>query len=195
MKYKFSQFLGSLLSPTVFNYLGYYGSYLTYFFCCLPALIYLSCYVEEPIKKTEFEFSGFSSFIQRFFLDPVKEMIMTISKPRPGNLRVLLIIQLFAYGLLWFNTQWSFGLEYNYMLLVFKNFTSEQFSYYNASQQILMSLFMLFIMPKLKIHESLYCVFSLSAMAIAYFILPWISNLWAYIGIPNTFNLKFQTNL
>ena len=115
-------------------------------------------------------------------MNPVKEMISTISKPRPGSLRLLLIVQLFAYGLLWFNTQWSFGLEYNYMLLVFKNFTSEQFSYYNASQQILMSLFMLFIMPKLKLHESLYCVLSLSAMAIAYFILPWISNLWAYIG-------------
>ena len=109
-------------------------------------------------------------------------MFNTLTKSRPGSLRLLLIIQLFAYGLLWFNTQWSFGLEYNYMILVFDGFTAEQYSYYSASQQILMSIFMLFIMPRIKIHESLYCVYSLSLLAIAYSILAWLKDLWAFIG-------------
>ena len=46
-----------------------------------------------------------------------------------------------------------------------------------------MSLFLLFVMPRIKVHESLYCVISLSLMGIAYFILPWITNLWTYFAV------------
>ena len=173
---------GSLLSPMTFKLLGYYGSYLTYFFCCLLALIYMKLCVQEPVKTTEFEFEDFTTFLSTFLVNPVKEMFSTISKQRPGNLRFLLLIQLLAYGLLWFNTQWSYDLEYQYMLLVFKDFTAEHYAYYSATFQALMSIFMLFLMPLIKIHESLYCVISLSFTAIAYFILPWITNLWAYFG-------------
>eukprot|EP00093_Oithona_nana_P014964 14964.XXX_213220_213825_1 [CDS] Oithona nana genome sequencing. len=74
-------------------------------------------------------------------------------------------------------------MEYNYMLLVFKDFTADQYSYYYAVMQTLMSLFLLFVMPRIKVHESLYCVISLSLMGIAYFILPWITNLWTYFAV------------
>ena len=173
---------GSLLSPITFKLLGYYGSFLTYFFCCLLTLIYLKCCVQEPVNSKEFRFKGFSKFLKTFLIKPVKEMFFTISKKRPGNLRFLLVIQLLAYGLLWFNTQWSYGLEYNYMLLVFKGFTADQYAYYSAAMQVLMSLFMLLVMPCIKVHESMYCVIALAPTAIAYFILPWITNLWAFFG-------------
>ena len=174
---------GSLLSPTVFNSLGYYGSYLTLFFCCLAALTDLKFRVTEPVKKTEFKYKGFWKFYQKMFIWPVKAMFQTISKKRRGNLRFLLLIQLLAYGLFWFNYQWPFSMEYNYMLLVFKDFTADQYSYYYAVMQTLMSLFLLFVMPRIKVHESLYCVISLSLMGIAYFILPWITNLWTYFAV------------
>ena len=174
---------GSLLSPTVFNSLGYYGSYLTLFFCCLAALTDLKFRVTEPVKKTEFKYEGLWKFYQKMFIWPVKAMFQTISKKRRGNLRFLLLIQLLAYGLFWFNYQWPFSMEYNYMLLVFKDFTADQYSYYYAVMQTLMSLFLLFVMPRIKVHESLYCVISLSLMGIAYFILPWITNLWTYFAV------------
>ena len=155
---------------------------MTYFFCCLLTLIYLKCCVQEPVNNKEFRFKGFSKFLKTFLIKPVKEMFFTISKKRPGNLRFLLVIQLLAYGLLWFNTQWSYGLEYNYMLLVFKGFTADQYAYYSAAMQVLMSLFMLLVMPCIKVHESMYCVIALAPTAIAYFILPWITNLWAFFG-------------
>ena len=173
---------GSLLSPITFKLLGYYGSYLTYFFSCLLSLIYLKWFVQEPMKTKQFRFKGFSKFFNTYFIKPIKEMFLTISKKRPGNLRCLLLIQLLAYGLLWFNIQWSFHLEYNYMLLVFKGFTADQYAYYTAAMQVLMSLFMLLLMPNIKVHESMFCVLALAPTALAYFILPWITNLWAFFG-------------
>eukprot|EP00093_Oithona_nana_P003020 03020.XXX_10122_10487_1 [CDS] Oithona nana genome sequencing. len=69
------------------------------------------------------------------------------------------------------------------MLLVFKGFTADQYAYYSAAMQVLMSLFMLLVMPCIKVHESMYCVIALAPTAIAYFILPWITNLWAFFGV------------
>jgi len=43
--------LGSLVSPSIFQYLNYYGSYSIYLICCILSLIYLHYYVPETTVK------------------------------------------------------------------------------------------------------------------------------------------------
>ena len=70
---------------------------------------------------------------QEFVIDPVKSMILTLFKRRSGHLRMLLFLQIFAYGLLWFNYQ-LVEMEYVYMLKRFKSFQENpsQYAYYSA---------------------------------------------------------------
>ena len=63
-----------------------------------------------------------------------------------------------------------------------KGFDESHYSYYLAVKQALMGLFIIFIMPRLKIHASLFCVISLSLQTCSYMILPWTNHAWMYFG-------------
>ena len=89
--------LGSLVSPSIFNYLGYYGSYSIYLTCCVLALIHLYLFVLEPIKKkmeTGKEKNETSNFFRKIFVDSFVQMVQTLLKKRPGSIRCLLFLQL-----------------------------------------------------------------------------------------------------
>ena len=94
----------------------------------------------------------------------------------------------YSYSLLWFNYEYDASLEYLYMIKNFKGYSNNlgydesHYSYYLAAKQTLMGLFIIFIMPRLKIHPSLFCIISLSLQACSYMILPWINHVWMYFG-------------
>ena len=48
------------------------------------------------------------------------------------------------------------------MLVKFKGFTEADYSYFTAGKQGIVSLFIFFVMPRLKIHPSLYCAISIA---------------------------------
>ena len=95
--------------------------------------------------------------MKKFLIDPVKSMFTTLTKPREGHLRGLLLLQIFTYGLIWFNYQLSTQ-EYLYMLKMFKSYDENQYAYYTAIKNSLISFFMVVFFPFIKIHESMYCI-------------------------------------
>ena len=66
----------------------------------------------------------------------------------------------FRYCLLWFNYQYE-NLEYLYMTKVLNGFVESNYSYYYAAKQTVQGLFIILIMPRLKIHPSLFCIIAL----------------------------------
>ena len=48
------------------------------------------------------------------------------------------------------------------MTKVLHGFDENNYAYYYAAKQSLQGLFIIFVMPKLKIHPSLFCIISLS---------------------------------
>ena len=66
----------------------------------------------------------------------------------------------FRYCLLWFNYQYE-NLEYLYMTKVLNGFVENNYSYYYAAKQTVQGLFIILIMPRLKIHPSLFCIIAL----------------------------------
>jgi hypothetical protein len=176
-----SKFSGYLLSPIILESLGYYGNYLINLSAYICALVYLIFCVKEPIvKKEPKQLKTCLAFIDNFAVQPVTSMFKTLIKKRPGNLRLLLILQIFLYGILWMNCQWEYGMEYLYMLKVYENATETNYAYYTAVKSLSTSFIMLVILPRLHIHESLYIILGLSSQAVAYFILPWAATLWQF---------------
>ena len=112
--------------------MGYRGSYLVTAIGTSIGLLYLIFFVKEPIQKKPkvLNLSGnrnsisvsknkkdpkkllfsreifyFQATLKKFFIEPTKQMFKTLIRKRAGYLRILLYIQIFAYGLLWFNYQ------------------------------------------------------------------------------------------
>ena len=106
-------------------------------------------------------------------------MLTTVFKPRHGWLRALIFIQLLGYSLMWFNGGQN-TLEYLYLLKVFEGYTETEYAHFSAVQAIIMALNMLFIMPLLKIHESLYVILALFGQAVAFFLQPFAKVNWHY---------------
>ena len=121
------------------------------------AIFYLVFYIKEPVERHPNISNDSRPFMQKFLIDPVKSMFSTLTKPREGHLRGLLLLQIFTYGLIWFNYQLSTQ-EYLYMLKMFKSYDENQYAYYTAIKNSLISFFMVVFFPFIKIHESMYCI-------------------------------------
>ena len=171
--------IGCLLSP----HLGTFGSFFTCLCCQCLALLYLCIVVDEPIKTKEFKYVSLTNCIHRFLITPVKQTFQTMTEARGGQLNFILMILLIAHGLNWFDAEWYWSLQYNYMLMVFENFTATEYSYYVSAIQALMSTFAILIMPTMKVHESIFCVIAWGLTSLVYFVLPWITNIWMYFGM------------
>ena len=172
---------GSLISPTIYQSFGYYGSYSAFAICLAFSLCYLITFVSEAHKPTSRQPSQFCT--KANLIDPLSEVAKTLAKKRKGQLRLLLWLQILAYFILWFNyTIDSTSMEYLYMSRAFESFTGSEYSYYVALKQSLLGLFGLVVLPLLPVHESLYCVFALGLQSIAYFVLPWMSEKWMFYG-------------
>ena len=121
------------------------------------AILYLVFYIKEPVERHPNISNDSRPFMKKFLIDPVKSMFSTLTKPREGHLRGLLLLQIFTYGLIWFNYQLSTQ-EYLYMLKMFKSYDENQYAYYTAIKNSLISFFMVVFFPFIKIHESMYCI-------------------------------------
>ena len=171
--------LGCLLSP----HLTTLGTFLTCLGCQSLALLYLTTCVDEPITTKEFKYVSLTNCIHRFLITPIKQTFETMTKAREGQLNFILIILLIAHALNWFDSEWYWSLQYNYMLMVFENFTPTEYSYYVSAIQALMSIFAILVMPFLKVHESIFCLIAWGLTSLVYVALPWITNLWAYFAM------------
>ena len=145
------------LGPITFKHLGYIGCYLTTAIGGSMAILYLVFYIKEPVERHPNISNDSRPFMKKFLIDPVKSMFSTLTKPREGHLRGLLLLQIFTYGLIWFNYQLSTQ-EYLYMLKMFKSYDENQYAYYTAIKNSLISFFMVVFFPFIKIHESMYCI-------------------------------------
>ena len=147
--------------------------------CGILGFVYLVVFVEEPIEKKPWKFRGCRAFAEDSVVKPFKAIIATLVMKRSGHLRMLIYILLIAYSLLWFNYQWE-AMEYFYMLKKYPSFTETDYSYYSAVKLSVQSIFLLFFLPLIKVHESAYCIMALSFQAIAFFSLPFMPSLWSY---------------
>ena len=80
---------------------------------------------------------------------------------------IVLTLIFFSYCLLWFNYQYDY-LEYLYMIKALNGFDENIYAYYYAAKQTLQGLFIIFIMPRLKIHPSLFCIISISLQTLRF---------------------------
>ena len=155
------------------------GSYSTYLICSVIGLCYFIFCIEEPISVNE---NSVQNDMKKIIVDSVKDTVKVLTKAKSGPVLFLILIQLFSYGLLWFNFQ-IYTQEYYYMILRLTGFTSSHFSYFDAVRNITRSVFMLFVLPRLSIAPSLYCVFSLGIQTFIFVILPWPTNMWMYFTL------------
>ena len=74
---------GSLVSPSIYYYLGNYGCYTSKFICLLIGLIWLIKFVPEPIK-TEPLSNGTNKnkikFLKTVAIDSARDMFKTVIK-------------------------------------------------------------------------------------------------------------------
>ena len=176
-----AEILGSLASPQIFKAFGYYGNYTVYQICLIFTVIYIIMYVTEPISKKYPRIESKIEFVKKIFIDSAQDMVKEVFKKRAGCIRFLLIIQLFSYFFLWVNFGYE-PIEYLYMLRTFDGFTGADYAYFTSIRSSVLTVFILFIVPRIKCHPSLYCLISIFLQGLTFLILPWLSNIWLYYG-------------
>lgn len=160
---------GPLVSPLLFDAIGYYGCYTLRSVTTLSAVLYLTFLVKEPPKKPlvvanepeemskEGIFKKIGHFFMTFIVDPFIKMLQTMFKKRPGHIRFLLMLQIIVYYLYWFSED-EIALTYLYMIRVF-NSDGADYSLFYAIQNSFGVIGLFIVMPlisgKLKIHEAL----------------------------------------
>ncbi len=111
--------LGTFLSPIIFDAFGYYASFGARIACSTSAFLYVTFVVKEPVNSSQNRKKQ-GNKLYRYCVKPVKEMFMTLSKPRPNHIRTLIMLQLFAYLQYWLVVDPN--LEYLFLLKTFQVF-------------------------------------------------------------------------
>ncbi len=146
----------------------------------LLCLAYLIVFIPEVLeKKSMAPVKNVCHWFQIYLVKPCLAMLKTVFKPRKNWLRAIILVQILAYGLLWFNLGQG-ALEYLYMLKVFEGYTETEYANFSAIGAIVMALNMFFIIPLLKFHESLYVMLALLGQAVSFFAQPWTLVPWQY---------------
>ena len=144
------------------------------------AFLYMAIMVSEPILvKSPQPFAGIGHAIKTYLLTPCWDMLRAVLKKREGCLRSLLIIQIVAYGSLWFNFEYS-SIEYLYMLKVFDGYSESEYAYYMGASNIALSMFMLIVLPLIKVHPTAYVLMALPGQAMTFYLAPWMKTSWQY---------------
>ncbi len=160
--------------------MGYNGNYSINLIMIFLSLVYMVFLVKEPVSTKEPQpFTGIGNFLKEYLVQPCWEMFRMVFKPREGCLRFLLIVQVIAYGIMKFANECG-SLQYLYMLKVFDGYNKAEYAYYSAGTQIVHALWMLFVMPMIKVHESLYNVVALLGTVLSCILVPWMSAPWQY---------------
>ena len=106
-------FLGTFLSPLVFNWIGYYGVYISRIVFYGLTLAYGIFVVKEPIKRQikleenkekrpkQNVFKRVAHWFNIYMVQPFIGMLKTLAQDRPHGLRYLLWFQMFLYFFYW----------------------------------------------------------------------------------------------
>jgi MFS family permease len=152
-----SDIIGTMLSPYIFDYMGYYGNYILSSASFALAIIHLVFFVKEPIDtKPQTPLTNnptdknLSSKLKEFFftavITPLKSMKEVVTKDRKSTVKLLITLQFICYFLYLFTSQVN-RLVYLYMLLVFDGFTGKDYPHLSVVMSLLRIVFLLFIMP------------------------------------------------
>ena len=131
---------GTICSPIVFKALGYLGVYVTRLSFTVFAMIYMIFIVKEDFQRKNASFS-----FKKYFISPLKDMTVTLIKPRPNNKRALIWLQFFIYGLYWMFVDES--LTYLYLLDTFEGFNETKFAHYMLFDSLLLTICALTFSP------------------------------------------------
>ncbi len=189
-----SSIIVTLLSPYIFDYMGYYGNYILSSAFYALAISYLIFFVKEPIitkpqsqLKNDPADKNLISKLKEFFLTaviiPLKSMKEVVTKKRKSRVKLLITLQFLCYFLYMFTSQ-VIRLIYLYMLLVFDGFTGKDFAHLSVVMLIVRTVIFLFIMPviscKLKVHDALLITIMLGIEVIGAIAKPFTTTLWQF---------------
>jgi len=187
-------FVGTCLSPHVFNAGGYYALYVGRAILVASALAYWLKFIKskeeiqqmrrdkfgennnnEDEKKEEEEVDD-RSFYEKYVTSPLKEFYVTLTKKRDKNLRSLLYVNFVVY-FIYISTLAYSSEKYMYMSKVFDDFDGDKYALLHVFEQMtaMISLFILlpFFMDMLKWHEVtlelLICISVASGLAFSAF--------------------------
>ena len=179
--------IGTLLSPVISKHIGYFGNYGLNGALALTAVVYLKFVVEEPVKRKEEKDdssqtdSKLSRFLFTFFVTPLIDMKVLISRKRSNLLMFLIFLQLIIYCVYIFALNSNMSLMYLYMLIKFDGFTSTDFAYFSVTLNVCSIICLIVIMPivsgKLNVSDSLLLTFISVAETLGYVLSPFTSNL------------------
>ena len=174
--YTIGWIIGVTPSAPLFRALGYYGVYAThdiiYIIAFLYHLIFVRDYpkgkgkepgekkIKEKIETMDKSMSKPKNVImlaKAGTVDVIKDLFNTLLKPRPHNMRPLIILT-FIGMTCYYTTGNDYTLTYAYMYLMF-GVTPEQYSLFSATSSIVSLICLFGLMPLmrqvLKLHESL----------------------------------------
>ena len=204
-----SKVVGTLLSPYVFEYMGYYGNFCLCTLMIGIAILYLVFFVteatiiqkqKEVITEKMDDATDMSiclrlaarakSMMRISVMVPLQGIRNVICKDRKTILKFLITLQVLCY--LIYTSLWQVSrLTYLYMMLVFDSFTPKDYAHLKVGVALLQSSFLLFVMPvvsgKLKIHDALLlgiivCFEVLSGSLKPFATSPWIFSLIYMLG-------------
>ena len=189
-----SNITGTLVSPYIFDYMGYYGNYILSSACYALAIIHLVFFVKEPIETkpqapltNNLNDKNLISKLKEIFLTaviiPLGSMKEVVTKDRKSTVKLLITLQLLCYFLYAFTSQVS-RLVYLYMLLIFDGFTGKDYAHLSVVMLLVRTVVLLFIMPiissKLKVHDALLITILNGIEVVAAIAKPFTTTLWEF---------------
>ena len=199
-----SMVVGTLVSPYVFEYLGYYGNYCLCSLLMALAILYLIFFVHEPIdqkKQNEAQNSNqmrkvgesrsvcqraikrIAYIIKISVMVPLTGIKSVIFKERKTMIKVVLALQVLSYLLYAFSWQVS-TLTYLYTILVFDSFTPKDYAHMSVGISLLRTFMLIFVMPvlsgRLKIHDSLLLTMALCFEILSGILKPFATSAWVF---------------
>ena len=192
--------IGTLLSPHVPTFLGYYGSYSLFGGLSLLAALYLHIFVKEPIIKDSTNKETFKAkkFLYSAFVTPLIDMKSLLTKNRKPILIILITLQLIVYCNYIFVYNTVNSLMYLFMNIQFDGFDSEDFAYYSVSMNVCSIVLLVIVMPiasgKFHLSDALLLLLISFVDTLGFALAPFTSNLamfYVYQLLCQIGNCKF----
>ena len=184
----FALLCGTSLAPVLANTLGSLWTLILRSVLVMCTLGYMM-FVPEPIKRkesgdaTKSLFDKVKDLVIRGIMIPIYQMLKTIFQRRPGNLRLLILVKLFVYGLYTFMFNF-YNVMYLYMLNILEIFDGNDYAYFLVYRNLLFMTGLFVVMPilsgKLKLHEGLILTIVTALTATGIFLSGFATKLWHF---------------
>ena len=197
-----SRVVGTMLSPYIFENMGYYGNFCLCTVMLGLAFLYMVFFVPEATRtqkqteattlKMEEPTNGnicltlaarAKNMLQISVKVPLQGIRNVIFKDRKTAVKFLITLQVLCYFM--YAAMWQVSrLTYLYMMLVFDSFTPKDYAHLRVGVAVLESAFLLFVMPvvsgKLKIHDALLLGIIVSFEVLSGSLKPFATSPWIF---------------